>query len=166
MTSAADVLRAAFARHTWATLGLIDALEGIDPARLDDAVPGTYGTIAETLTHLVGSDDRYLQRLELDTLPPYDDGGPWSLAELRTRAQEQSAQWSTMLDRLEAGTLHARIVDKPDYPDTDHAEGLLFGQALHHGDDHRAQINSTLGALGLDVPDLDVWAYWASERNG
>jgi len=79
---------------------------------------------------------------------------------------EQSAHWSAMLDRLEDGTLQARIADRPDYPDTEHAEGLLLGQALHHGDDHRAQICSTLGALGLDVPDLDVWTYWAEARSG
>jgi uncharacterized damage-inducible protein DinB len=166
MTTASEVLRDGFARHTWATLGLIDALEGFDPAHLDGVVPGTYGSIAETLTHLVGSDARYLQRLGNATLPPYEDLGAQSLAELRTLVHEQSARWSIMLDLLEEGSLHARIVDKPDYPDTEHAEAMLLLQALHHGDDHRAQICSTLGALGLDVPDLDVWSYWADERSG
>jgi hypothetical protein len=34
-----------------------------------------------------------------------------------------------------------------------------MAQAIHHADDHRGHILSILGARGLDVPDLDVWAY-------
>jgi hypothetical protein len=63
-----------------------------------------------------------------------------------------------------AGDLHAAVIGKSDYPDTDSAEGMLLVQAIQHGNDHRTQICSTLGALGLDVPDLDGWEYWASER--
>jgi hypothetical protein len=66
-----------------------------------------------------------------------------------------------MLDRLDRGELRAEIRGKDDYPDTDGAEGLLLVQAVHHGNDHRTQICSTLGALGLEVPELDGWEYWA-----
>ena len=164
MTSASDVLRAAFARHTWATLGLLDALEALDPAKLDETVPGTYGSIAETLTHLVDADDRYLQRLDQPVLPPHEGHGRQPLAELRARVQEHDGRWTTMLDRLDGGTLERRIDFIEDYPEVDGGETLLLIQALHHGDDHRAQVCSTLGALGLEVPDLDGWSYWLTGR--
>jgi Uncharacterized protein conserved in bacteria len=164
MTSASDVLRAAFARHTWATLGLLDALEGLDPTRLDDAVPGTYGSIAQTLTHLVDADDRYLQRLVNPVLPPHEGHGVQPLAVLRDRVREHESRWSAMLAKLDAGTLEVRIDWLEDYPEVEGGETLLLIQALHHGDDHRAQVCSTLGALGLEVPDLDGWSYWLTGR--
>jgi uncharacterized damage-inducible protein DinB len=36
---------------------------------------------------------------------------------------------------------------------------VLIAQSLHHSDDHRTQVCSILGAHGLEVPRLDVWAY-------
>jgi uncharacterized damage-inducible protein DinB len=32
-------------------------------------------------------------------------------------------------------------------------------QFVHHGSDHRAQINTTLSAHGIEPPDLQVWPY-------
>jgi hypothetical protein len=34
-----------------------------------------------------------------------------------------------------------------------------MAQSIHHADDHRTQVLTVLGARGLEVPDLDVWAY-------
>lgn len=77
---------------------------------------------------------------------------------------EHRRRWGEVLDRLERGELRARIRGRGDYPDTPDAEGLLLLQAIHHGNDHRTQICSTLGALGEPVPDLDGWEYWATAR--
>jgi uncharacterized damage-inducible protein DinB len=32
-------------------------------------------------------------------------------------------------------------------------------QFVHHGNDHRAQICTTLSAHGIEPPDLQVWPY-------
>ena len=165
MTAPADVLRAMFEHHLWATRGLIEHLEALPEAELDAAIPGTYGGIASTLTHLVDADGRYLLRLEQSTLPPYEDRGAMPLADLRRELDEHARRWSEALDRLEAETLQARITGREDYPEVPSAEGLLLAQAIHHGDDHRTQICSTLGALAREVPDLDVWAFWAEQRS-
>jgi hypothetical protein len=73
-----------------------------------------------------------------------------------------AGRWAEVLEALEGETLHASIAGGG--RNTDPAESLLLNQALHHGNDHRAQVCSTLGALGLDVPDLSVWAFWEAER--
>lgn len=78
--------------------------------------------------------------------------------------REHADRWTAFLDRLNAGTLDVTFPGRSDYPQTPHAEGLFLLQALHHGNDHRTQICSTLGALGLDVPELDGWTYWAGGR--
>ena len=164
MTEPNDIVRSMFAHHLWATEKLIDHLEGLPQQRLDDAVPGTYGSILSTLTHLVDADGRYLLRLTTTSLPPYEDGGSRPLETLRSELGDHEERWSGFLDRLDAGTLQASITGREDYPDTHDAEGLLLLQAIHHGNDHRTQICSTLGALGEDVPDLDGWAFWAEAR--
>jgi uncharacterized damage-inducible protein DinB len=164
MTSPAEVLREAFTRHTWATLRLLDHLETLDPSSYEEGVAGTFGPIMTTLTHLVDAEDRYLQRLEHPALPPYVENPPQPLDVLRDRVLDAGPRWAAALDLLEAGDLTARIPPDRVAGGIDPAETLLLLQALHHGDDHRAQVCSTLGALGLEVPDLDVWSYWASER--
>ncbi len=163
MTSPSDVVRDAFAHHIWATLRLLDAVEALDPTVIEQGIDGTYGPIPQTITHLVDADDRYLQRLSSATLPPYEDHGTQPIPELQRRVRDHEQRWATALTQLGAGELDARIVDR-DWPATPPAEGLLLLQAIHHGNDHRTQVCSTLGALGLEVPDLDGWTYWRSER--
>jgi uncharacterized damage-inducible protein DinB len=159
-----SLLDEAFAHHVWATTRLIDALEKLDPVHLDARIDGTYGSTMQTLTHLVDADERYLQRLVTPTLASIGNGDIRPLADLRAEIQEHGDRWANMLDALDRGDLHAAVVGKSDYPDTDPAETMLLVQAIQHGNDHRTQICSTLGALGLDVPDLDGWEYWTSER--
>lgn len=166
MTTPADIVRAGFDHHLWATLSLLDTLETLEPARLDDRIDGTYGSILQTMTHLVDADDRYLQRLTMPVLPPYEDRGTQPIPELRSRIQAHAPRWNAVLAQLDAGELDARIAQREDWPETPHAEGLLLLQAVHHGNDHRTQVCSTLGALGLEAPELDGWGFWLAERLG
>jgi len=167
MTDPSTLLRAMFAHHLWATEKLIDRLDGLPPEQLDVSVPGTYGSTIDTLTHLIDADARYLLRLRDPSPPPAgDDRTGVPLATLRAEVGEHRLRWDEALDELERGELHAAIRNhQSGFPDTDDAEGLLLLQAIHHGDDHRTQICSTLGALGAEVPELDGWEYWAFGRS-
>jgi len=53
-------LEDAFGHHVWATLRVVDACLALSPEQLETAVPGTYGSILETVRHLVGADASYL----------------------------------------------------------------------------------------------------------
>ena len=162
MTTPNDIVRALLEHHLWATSRLIEHLEGLPSERLDASVAGTYGSTIATLTHLVDADTRYLMRLRGPQPAPYEERGGVALGELRAEMDEHGREWGEALDALERGELQAEIRDhRGGYPDTDDAEGLLLIQAIHHGNDHRTQICSTLGALGLEVPDLDGWSFWA-----
>jgi uncharacterized damage-inducible protein DinB len=55
-----SLLEDAFAHHVWATLRLVDACLALGPEQLGTAVPGTYGSILETMRHLIGGDSWYL----------------------------------------------------------------------------------------------------------
>lgn len=165
MTTPNDIIRAMYDHHLWATQALIDHLDGLPAERLDASVPGTYGSMIDTLAHLMGADDRYLRRMRDPSLPPAADRVGVPLEQLRSELADHRGRWAEILDELERGELRAAIRGAANgYPDTEDAEGLLLIQAIHHGNDHRTQICSTLGALGEEVPELDGWEYWVSGR--
>ena len=164
MTVPSDVLRAIFDHHLWATQALIEHLGRLPASRLDASIPGTYGSMIDTLTHMIDADSRYLLRLRDPSPPLADDRVGVPLQQLLSEMPEHRRTWDQVLSELEAGTLHAAIRNREDYPDTDPAEAMVLLQAIHHGNDHRTQICSTLGALGLEVPEIDGWDYWATGR--
>ena len=51
-----SLLADAFDHHVWATLRVIDACLALTPEQLQTNVPGTYGSILDTVRHLVGAD--------------------------------------------------------------------------------------------------------------
>ena len=55
----------AFRYNKWANLHLLDVCSGLSDEQLQLTVPGTYGTIAATLMHLLAAEQRYLRRLGL-----------------------------------------------------------------------------------------------------
>jgi hypothetical protein len=63
----------AFAHHVWATVRVIDACLELTPEQLETSVPCTYGPVARTLRHLVGSDSWYLLDLTGDAARRIDE---------------------------------------------------------------------------------------------
>lgn len=157
-----DHLRTIFEHHIWATLRLLDHCLDLKPAQLALSTPGTYGTIQETLTHLVGADARYQHRIMTGQPKPRHEGAPPSLAELRADMAEQGDRWRDLLGRLDEFdvSLPAEPDETPPYPAIRHAVGLIVTQAIHHGEEHRVQVNSILGAHGVEVPELSGWEYF------
>ncbi len=153
----------AFHHHVWASLRLIDACAALDPADLATAVPGTYGSILDTLRHLVGADTSYLYALTGGRTPRIDEDG-MELPELRAAMEDDGRAW----DELLAAPLDpdALVVRRRDDGSETHAPvGIRLAQALHHGTDHRSQVCTALTSLGVEPPAIDVWDYaWTIDR--
>ena len=88
----------AFAHHVWATLRLIDSCLELTPEQLEAAVPGTYGSILETMRHLVGGDTYYLAHLTGDPAREIDSDG-LGLGELRAEMEADERTWIELLAR-------------------------------------------------------------------
>jgi hypothetical protein len=103
----------AFGHHVWATTRLIDACLELSPGQLETALAGTYGSILETMRHLVGSDAWYLfditgdrdRRIETESM---------DLTALRAEMEADGASWSRFLaeDPAPGAVLHE--VDESD----------------------------------------------------
>jgi uncharacterized damage-inducible protein DinB len=139
-------------RHkTWATLRLVEFCQGLAPEHLDASLPGTYGTIRETFRHLLASDGGYLKSVTGEDIPPPPAGA--GLGALAERFREHARRWEVLFQ-------DQALPDKEVYNRWGKASAVApMAQSIHHADDHRTQILSILGARGVEVPELDVWAY-------
>jgi uncharacterized damage-inducible protein DinB len=157
-----SILADAFEHHVWASTRLIDACLELSPEQLETSVPGTYGTILETVRHLVGSDAWYLYRL-FDDRSYVTDEDHMDLAELRAAIERNGTAWARLLakgpdpDEICLG-------ENDDGSVTKTTVGIRLAQALHHGTDHRSQICTAITTLGIEPPGIDVWAF--GEQNG
>ncbi len=152
----ASVLSDAFAHHYWATERLFETCAALSPEQLNVSCPGTYGSVIETLRHIVEGDGLYLSVI---TTGRPSTGIPegTSLAELRSTMVAHGAAWTELLAReLEGDT---DVVERDQGWEIHIPMGTRVAQAIHHGTDHRSQICTALTSLGVTPPEIDVWAF-------
>lgn len=146
----------AFRYHRWANLHLLGVCANLADEQLELSSPGTYGTIRQTLLHLLGAEQRYIKRLGGSEPRITDRNAFPGMVVL----QEEAARTGDELIAL------ARELD----PDEDFEaqfqdgryrlkKGVVLLQAIHHGNDHRTHICTILGDHGIGYGDMDVWAY-------
>jgi len=152
-------MRDAFAHHSWATLRLIDTCSALGPEQLETSVPGTYGSILDTMRHLVAADSSYLFVCSGQTeAPPIEDEATMDLAALREAMERFGPRWTALLDRdLDPDTVLVR--HRPDGSETTAPLSIRLAQVVHHGTDHRSQICTALTSLGVEPPFIDVWDF-------
>jgi len=154
-----DGLLDAFRHNAWATHRLIALCQTLTPAQRQATITGVYGNPVATLWHIVASEARYCFRLS-DQQPDWDRTAtePPSLDELATRAEEMAARWEAFL----AAPFDAERVLVYQWKDgtrKDVPAGVVLAQALHHGSEHRGQINTVLTVIGVEPLDLDLWDF-------
>jgi len=146
----------AMAHHVWATDRLLDACEPLTPEQLRAPLPGTYGPIIDTFRHMVGADGWYLSFFR-DWANPLREDGPGGLPELRAANAANGDAWMALL--------RDGIDPEADVPETGdqwvfHAPaGFRLAQTIQHGTDHRSQICTALTTLGIEPPEIDLWAW-------
>ena len=158
-----------FRYKTWATLRLIEHCQGLADEHLDATTPGTYGTIRETLHHLVDADEGYLSILTRKRFPSravaeaFEESPdrlperPVPLPVLAERVERMGQRWEAIAQ--DAGVPGRDVSTTDGY----HLPGaVILAQTIQHAGDHRTHVMSILGARGLELPgpnDLDAWGY-------
>jgi uncharacterized damage-inducible protein DinB len=141
-------------RHkSWATISLIELCKTYADL-LDTPVPGAYGSVRETLTHIVRSEEGYFFRLTAERLSNPLPEGPAPLDDLIARVELLDPRWEELAGDDELPSHKFTTPDGWIEPGK-----VILGQAIHHAEVHRTQVLSILGARGVDVPDLSLWEY-------
>jgi uncharacterized damage-inducible protein DinB len=155
-----SILADAFEHHHWANERILDACATLTEEQLTTPVPGTYGPIIDTLRHLVQADSFYLwvYRGSAGSRIPGDNS--LTIAELRAANDEHAAAYRDLL--AEDLDPDEDVVEHGEGWDFSAKQGIRLAQIVHHGSDHRSQVSTGLTSLGIEPPDIDLWAYGAS----
>jgi uncharacterized damage-inducible protein DinB len=156
MCGVGPILIEAFRYNRWANLHLLDVCAGLPDEQLQLTSPGTYGTIAATLMHLLSAEQRYVRRFgageprlnERDVFP--------GLAVLRKHAATSGDQLIEIATRIKPDEA---IEEQRDGGGFRLELGVVLLQAMHHGNDHRTHVCTILGQHGIEYGNMDVWAY-------
>ncbi len=150
-----------FTYNLWANQRLLDTCTHLSDAQLDATTKGTFGSVRETLMHMLAAEEGYARTLtgnsptpplkELTTLPGFD--------ELRRRAKR-------------SGEALIRVAEQGELSQILHLDGGTYDapaivvviQAINHAIDHRSQIATLLSQQDIEPPDLDGWSYHDAMR--
>ena len=139
-------------RHnTWANGTLLDFCRALDPARLDDNAPGTYGSLYGMLQHLVSGEQWYVQLMTGELI------GTEIRRDVR-RTLDELASSATAIDASDDPDRAIPVDDEEDRK-TGSTVGVVLAQLVHHGNEHRTQATTILGAGGIEPPEISGWAY-------
>jgi uncharacterized damage-inducible protein DinB len=146
----AHVLR----HNTWANFTLLDFCHEVDPAILDMTARGTYGTVYGTLQHLIGAQQWYVQlitgELHGDRITRTERRSIDELVAVAKATGERLLRIAETEDparRVEMNEGRASTV------------GVILAQLIHHGNEHRTQATTILGANGVEPPPISGWGY-------
>jgi uncharacterized damage-inducible protein DinB len=150
VTAALDhVLR----HNAWANKTLLEFCAKRDPSTLALTAAGTYGTLLETLKHLVSGEQWYISLLTSEVLGE-------RVSKVRT-----VDELTSISELTGARAIAVAASDDPDRAVAIDGEprastvGTILAQLVHHGNEHRAQATTILGANGRDAPLISGWRY-------
>ncbi len=153
-----DGLIDAFRHNAWAMREVLSTCRGLTDEQLDTTVPGTYGSIIATLRHTVRSEAGYCWRLTGVQPEWYVQGDETaSVDDLLRYNDDLATRWDRFLET--PFDAERTFIMPWDGIDRIVPAGIVLVQALHHGNEHRTQVCTTLSAIGITPPQLGVWEF-------
>jgi len=151
-----------YKHNLWANLRLLDVCERLDDTQLERTVVGTYGSIRDTIVHLVAAEGRYAARLG-DREPDRSFGertgfSTWN--EARERARQSGEALIANAEDFDAARVLRGTRDGEPY---ELPAIVPMLQAINHATEHRVHIAAILTQLGIEPPTLDGWQYGEDE---
>ncbi len=149
-----DTLTTVFSHNLWANLRLLERCEALSREQLDATIPGAYGSIHDTLQHIVRAEKLYLSLISTGRRYDRPKGAPpMTMAEMMESLRATGAgliEWAPKVQASDTANNDPDIVPKT----------VILTQAINHATEHRAQIMAILTQLGIQPPELDGWTYF------
>lgn len=160
MTNENETIATLFRHNLWANVRLFEVCAHLSDEQLDASVTGGYGSIRDTMQHIVNAERSYLQRIT--TGQPYrrpQGAPPLTMAEMQESIRTSGKGFIVAAPNVQARDSVA--VDWEGAPRSVPCT-ILLTQAINHATEHRAQITAVLTHLGVEPPSLDGWTYFDS----
>ena len=153
-----DTLTTLFNHNLWANLLLLERCAGLTGEQLEATISGAFGSIHDTLQHIVLAEQSYFLRISTgQPRPPREGAQPMTIAEMVESARQTGAGLIEWAPKVLAGDTVQLDWEGAPYvvPKT-----IILTQAINHATEHRAQITAIMTQLGIEPPDLQGWAYF------
>jgi uncharacterized damage-inducible protein DinB len=153
-----DTLTTLFSHNLWANLSMLERCAGLSSEQLDATIPGTYGSIHDTLEHIVLAEQSYLSRISTGQPRRRSaDAQPLTIAEMMESARTTGSGLIEWASKVQAhDTVQLDWEGTPRHVPTT----IILTQAINHATEHRAQVMTILTQLGIQPPNLDSWTYF------
>lgn len=160
-----NVWASIYRHHRWSNLVMIDCLSTLTDEQLALIVPGTYGSSLDTIRHVISSDADYVRIIpDAPDVPQIgQDGAFEGWDELRRVADAADSALISYVDGLVEDRFFVDI-DIDDGEAFDLTLSFMLGQIIHHANEHRSQIRTTLSTHEITPPEISVWAWRKSDE--
>jgi uncharacterized damage-inducible protein DinB len=153
-----------FQYNHWANQELMSICINLSAEIITSSIPGSYGSIRDTFTHILKAEISFLKRI-YGAYPEPDFR--WE----ENPSMSQMMAYETVLNEALLDTLHRVPVTQNVHEEGkgwtfDYQARLIFMSVVYHGIAHRTDITTALNNKGISLPELDVWGYQSaySER--
>lgn len=160
-----DLLRTLFDYSIWARDQLLPLIQGLEEGQLRE-VPselqkGVYGSLHDTLAHMAQSEWLWIQRCLGDSplrLPKGEDFKDLAaIVDWWNTVHAEAVQYLTVITEIDLDTEITYLA--PDGRRRTRKVWHMLLQVPNHQTEHRAQVATILGSLGLEVPPTDLVVY-------
>jgi uncharacterized damage-inducible protein DinB len=162
----AEDLRAQFDYGYWANARLFGVASTLTPEQFTQPVSGSYGSIRNTLVHMMSAEWGWMERSGgFRRGPKLNPSDFPAFASVRERWEEVEGHIRRFLDTLKDEDLH-RIVEFSlgEGPKQTLSVGEMMHHAAIHGVHHRGQVALLLRSLGYVPGDFDMLYYYRQLR--
>jgi uncharacterized damage-inducible protein DinB len=145
--------------NNWANAQVFNACQALAADQLATAAPGAYGSIRDTLAHIIRAEGSYIFRLTGERpKPPFKWEDQPALADIIAFAGQVADVLLATVQR----TPPTHVVHEAANGESsalDYQARAIFIQIINHGVEHRTNITTILSSLGLPAPEVDGWTY-------
>jgi uncharacterized damage-inducible protein DinB len=149
-----------FQYNHWANQELMAICMGLDDEIITANIPGSYGSIRDTFTHILKAEISFLRRIH--GIYPEPDFKWENNPSLSQMAAYETTLNKALLDTLQDVPATQNVHEEGDGWTFDYQARLIFMSVVYHGIAHRTDITTLLNSKGVSLPELDVWGYCAA----
>jgi len=153
-----DTLTTLFRHNLWANLRLLERCTELNNKQLNSTITGTFGSIRDTLQHIVYAEQSYFSRISTGESHYRPENAPtMTLAEMVESVRMTGVGFIEWAPKIQGGdTVLLNWEGTP----REVSKTIILTQAINHATEHRAQIMAILTQIGIQPPDLDSWSYF------
>jgi uncharacterized damage-inducible protein DinB len=147
-----------YLHNNWANKTIIETCSALTDEQLGaDPVTGTYGTIADTIHHLVRAQGRYAWRLTGDE--SFTSWAPDEIPGLDVLAKQVDTSGEALIKLAKGADSLKPFQTEFDGDRYSVDPSVILIQVINHATEHRAHIMTAMTTLGIEPPELDGWNY-------